>query len=99
MASKGKHPNSLANLKLGRISQGKENHSITISPENWEWLKSRGKPSKMIDLIVEMNRKGELVGRFLLERAERQLKRAETQNKELRERVRELEKLRQQRSN
>ena len=96
---KGKHPNSLANLKLGRISKGKETHTITISPDNWQWLKTKGKPSQMIDLIVEMNRKGELVGRFLLERAEEQLKRAEAQNKELRERVRELEKLRQQGSN
>ena len=37
----------------------------------------------MIDLIIEMNRKGELVGWFLLERTEEQLKRAEAQNKEL----------------
>ena len=76
---------------MGRVSQGKESHSITISSENWQWLKNRGKPSRMINLIVEMNRKGELVGRFLLERSEEQLRKAQAQNKELRQKVRELE--------
>ena len=96
---RGNHPNSLANLTLGRISKGKETHTITISPDNWQWLKSRGKPSQMIDLIVEMNRKGELVGRALLDRADRQLQKAQQQNRELREKVRELEeKLRQRES-
>lgn len=68
---RGNHPNSLANLTLGRASKGKETHTITVSPNNWQWLKSRGKPSRMIDLIIEMNRTGELVGKFLLERAVR----------------------------
>ena len=88
---RGDHPKSLANLALGRTSQGKETHTITISPKNWEWLKSRGKPSRMIDLIVGMNRNQELVARFLWDRAEEQLKKSQQQNRELRERVRELE--------
>lgn len=96
---RGGHPNSLANLALGRVSQGKESHSITISPENWQWLKVRGKPSRMLDMVVTMCRNSELVGKALLERAEGQLRKAQAQNKELREKIRELENQLRQREN
>ncbi|MEM7716187.1 MAG: hypothetical protein AAF349_21880 [Cyanobacteria bacterium P01_A01_bin.68] len=68
------NPASLENLKLGRI-KSKERHSITISPENWQWLQSIGKPSQKIDLIVGMCRRGELVGRELLKASEAECER------------------------
>ena len=96
---RGENPKSLANLKLGRVSQGKESHTITISPENWQWLKVRGKPSRTLDMVISMCRNSELVGKALLERAEGQLKRLESQNERLREKVRELENQLRQREN
>ncbi len=84
------HANSLKNLELGRKPQGKKSISVTLSESNISWLKSKGKPSRILDLMVDLNREQKLVAIELLQRADREVERLQEHNKELREEIRKL---------
>lgn len=63
MTGRGKHENSLANLKMGSTSrsQGKRRITVTLSPETIAWLDASGNRSDRIDLIVRKILRGDLV--------------------------------------
>lgn len=63
MTGRGKHQNSLENLKMGAIArkQGKIRVNVTLLPETLKWLDSSGNRSERIDEIVRRILKGELV--------------------------------------
>lgn len=63
MTDRGKHENSLENLKMGAIArnQGKKRVNVTLLPRTLEWLDRSGNRSEMIDEIVRRILKGELV--------------------------------------
>lgn len=63
MAERGKHENSLKNLKMGAIArrQGKIRVNVTLLPETLRWLDKTGNRSEMIDEIVRRILKGELI--------------------------------------
>lgn len=62
---RGKHSNSLNNLKLGTPSryQGKERHNFTIMPETYKWLhfekgRTHLNASSRVDELVAQAREG-----------------------------------------
>jgi len=63
MTGKGKHPNSLENLKMGAVSrrQGKKKVTLTLLPETIAWLKSSGNSSERVDEMVRRILNGTLV--------------------------------------
>lgn len=63
MPQRGKHENSLANLKMGSTSrsQGKRRVTVTLLPETIAWLDASGNRSERIDLMVRKILRGELV--------------------------------------
>lgn len=63
MTERGKHENSLKNLKMGAIarSKGKKRVNVTLLPETLRWLDKSGNRSETIDEIVRRILKGDLV--------------------------------------
>ncbi len=63
MTERGKHENSLENLKMGAIArrQGKKRVNVTLLPQTLQWLDRSGNRSEMIDEIVRRILKGDLV--------------------------------------
>jgi len=63
MTRRGKHENSLENLKMGAVSrkQGKIRVNVTLLPVTLKWLDRNKNRSEMIDEIVRLILKGDLV--------------------------------------
>lgn len=63
MSQRGKHENSLENLKMGAIArrQGKRRVNVTLLPQTLAWLDKTGNRSEMIDELVRLILKGDLI--------------------------------------
>jgi hypothetical protein len=63
VTQRGKHKNSLENLKMGAIArkQGKKRVNVTLLPQTLQWLDKSGNRSEMIDEIVRRILKGDLI--------------------------------------